>query len=90
MPPRWPRNGVAMTISQQIRAEVEKQNLTQKELATRLGISTAYTNDILRGRRAVSAFVAIRLESVLGMDAGRILHDQVNEDLAQARKELRA
>lgn len=75
-----------MTIAQTIRAEAERHGLTQRELATRLGISEAYTSDICTGKRSISAFVALRLETVLSLDAATILARQGEEELAQARK----
>lgn len=35
----------------QVRTELLKRNMTNKELANLLGISSAYLSDILRGRR---------------------------------------
>jgi len=78
-----------MTIAQRIRLEAIRHNMTQVELATRLGISAQYVSDILRSRRSVSAFVAVRLERVLGLDAHRLLEEQSIDELKYAREELR-
>lgn len=79
-----------MTIAQQIRNEAEAANLTQTQLADKLGISPQYVSDIVRGRRGVSAFVAVRLERVLGIKAAYVLCEQALEELAKARLELGA
>lgn len=70
-----------------VRQAIVLSRQTQKEIASQLGISEQYLSDICNGRRAVSAFVAVRLEHVLGVDAHKILIDQVLEDLRQARAE---
>jgi hypothetical protein len=79
-----------VTIAQRIRTEAERHSLTQADLARRLGISPQYVSDILRSRRSVSPFVAVRLERVLGLDALQLLQEQAAEELAHARKGLRA
>lgn len=70
-----------------VRQAIVLSRQTQKEVAESMGISEQYLSDICNGRRAVSAFVAVRLESVLGVDAHKVLIDQVLEELKQAREE---
>lgn len=44
-------------------------NLTQDELARRLGISRRRVNELVRGRRGVSADTALRLALCFGLEA---------------------
>lgn len=77
-----------MTIAAyHIRKAITIQRATQKDIAQRLGISESCLSDICTGRRSVSAFVAVRLEAVLKLDAHKILIDQTLEELRNARKE---
>lgn len=76
-----------MTIPVRIRAAIAKRQWTQKETAHRLNISEQYLSDILSSRRGLSAFVAVRLERVLGFDAGELLYIQTSDELEKARKE---
>lgn len=73
-----------------IRAAIKHKSMTQKEVAARMGISEQYLSDICTSRTRISAFMAVRLERVLGMDAAKLLYDQVIDELRQAREELGA
>lgn len=74
-------------VAERIQHAIDKTGCTQKEIATRLNISQQYLSDIVRGRRAVSAFVAVRLETVLGIDALKVMTDQTFDELRKARQE---
>ena len=71
-----------------VRHAVKKSRCTQKEVAQALQISEQYLSDILSGKRTISVHVALRLESVLGLDATKLLHDQVIDELREARSNL--
>lgn len=73
-----------------IRHAIKLTRCTQKEVAAQLEISESYLSDICTGRRSISAYVAIRLERILGIDATKLLHEQVIDELQKARDELRA
>ena len=45
---------------------LEEQGLTQAQLAERTGFSRKHVNDLIRGRAAINADTAMRLESVVG------------------------
>lgn len=74
------------TVAQRLRACIDGRHMTQADTAQRLGISPQYLSDVLRGRRKVSPRLALRIERVLGLDAGAILHGQVTEELKALRK----
>lgn len=60
--------------------------LSQDSLARTLGISRRRLNEIIVGRRAISADTALRLALHFGQDARFWLHLQLEWDLYQAWK----
>ena len=58
--------------------------LTQAEAARRMGISTNRLNELVRGKRGVTAATAIRLASLLGTSPELWLNLQATWDLWQA------
>jgi addiction module HigA family antidote len=59
-------------------------HLSQRELARRLGVRPMRVNEIIRGRRAITADTALRLSRVLGPSARFWMNLQMNHDLAVA------
>jgi plasmid maintenance system antidote protein VapI len=78
-----------MTAHETVRAAITREQTTQKDIAQRLGISEQYLSDICTGRRAISAFVAVRLQRVLGLEASRLYYQQAMEELEKARREYK-
>ena len=64
--------------------------ITQTELASALAISRRRVNELVRGRRAITADTALRLARFFGNDATFWMHLQVAWDIHAARKRLRA
>lgn len=75
-----------VSVPYQVRDALQAQNMTQAECAKRTGLSPQYISDIVRGRRAVSTRAAFALERVLRLDARKLLHEQIEEQLYAARK----
>lgn len=69
-------------------------DLTQSELARRMGRPQQVINEIVRGVKSITAETALQLEGVLGMSAEMWMNLQTNYELAQARnaakKKIRA
>ena len=63
---------------------VKPLNLTQTELAHRLGVSYPRLNEIIKGKRSVTPDTALRLARVMGMSADFWLGLQQDWDLWQA------
>ncbi len=63
---------------------VKPLDLTQVELARRLGVSYPRLNEIIKGRRSVTPDTALRLSRVLGMSADFWLGLQQDWDLWHA------
>lgn len=64
---------------------LESDGRSQVWLAKKLKLSTPYINDVVRGRRGVSAAFALKLEPVFHIAAEFWLRLQMNHDLAEAR-----
>jgi addiction module HigA family antidote len=62
--------------------------LTQTELADRMGVPVGRINQILQDKRAVTADTAVRLGRVLGMSAEFWLGLQTDWELWHARREV--
>jgi len=62
--------------------------LTASTLAATLGVSRQTINELLRGRRALSAAMALRLSRLFGNSPEFWLNAQQAVDLWQAEKEL--
>jgi antitoxin HigA-1 len=65
---------------------LEEHGLTQEQLAQRLRVSRLTVNELVKGRRAVTAIMALRLERLTGQSAGYWLALQKAVDLWEARK----
>jgi addiction module HigA family antidote len=63
-----------------------EMNLNQSGLAALLGCSPRKINEIVNGKRAISAEFAIELESALKTSASMWVRMQAEYDLYQARK----
>lgn len=62
----------------------------QKELAELLGVSRIGLNQVMRGRRAVSPLMALRLEALFGTPARKFLEQQNIFDLQKSYESGRA
>ena len=60
--------------------------LTQRELAARMGVSYPRLNDLIHGRRGMTPDTALRLEKLLGVEAQFWLNLQLAWDLYHARR----
>lgn len=63
---------------------LEPLALSQRELARRMGVKPMRINEIVRGKRAITAETALKLASVLGTTPRFWMNLQSNHDLAQA------
>ena len=67
---------------------LEPLNISQNKLAKDLGIPPSRVNDIIKGRRSISADTAIRLGLFFNMSPEFWLNAQVNYDLRLVKKNL--
>ena len=59
---------------------LEARNLTQKELAKRAGVSEAFLNDVIHGKKDISKGLTRGLEYALGVPSSFWLKLQANYD----------
>jgi addiction module HigA family antidote len=78
--------GAALVTPGQILAEefLEPMALGHRELARRMGVSPMRVNEIVRGKRSITADTAIKLAAALGTSARFWMNLQSNYDLAVA------
>lgn len=73
-----------------LRAELVRRGLTQSALAEAVGRPVQVLNDVIRGKKGITAYTALDLEKALGIEAQYWLHAQADYDLAQARARVAA
>jgi HTH-type transcriptional regulator/antitoxin HigA len=77
---------LAVPPGETLRDELRARGLTQKELATRIGRPPQAINEIVRGRKAITAETALALEGVFeGISARFWLNLQADYELTLAR-----
>ncbi len=64
---------------------LDEMNISVADAAKALGISRQQLHNVIAGRSAITANMAVRLEKGLGGSAGHWLRMQISHDLAQAR-----
>ncbi|GFE73506.1 HigA family addiction module antitoxin [Novosphingobium sp. TCA1] len=65
---------------------VEPYHLTVQSTATALDVTCATMNNLLNGRTALSAEMAMRFEKAFGVSAETLMRMQTAYDLAQLRE----
>ncbi len=68
-----------------IRDELEARNITQKSLAQAIDVKPSYLNEIIKGKRSITADFAILLEQILDIPAEYWLRFQSQYDIDKAR-----
>ncbi len=69
-----------------LRDEIECRKISQKTLASEMGVSYTVLNDIVNGRRAVNTKFALLCEAALGISAQMLTSLQADYDLQMARQ----
>lgn len=73
--------------SRMVAAAVADSGMTQAMVGELLGVSPQHVSDLVHGRRKISARMAVRMERVFGLAASVLLHAELTEDLAAARRD---
>lgn len=68
--------------------ELIAREIKQRDFAIQINLQPPHLNDLLKGKRHVSARIALKIENELGIDASYWLRLQIAYDLAVAKKEL--
>ncbi|MDI9365953.1 MAG: HigA family addiction module antitoxin [Flavobacterium sp.] len=70
--------------------ELESRGIMKKKFASLIEMQPAHLSDLIKGKRHVSAKLALKLEQHLGINAAYWLRVQNSYDLFMARKALQA
>jgi len=70
-----------------LKDEIEYRQISQKNLAKQMGISYSMLNEILNGKRPVTATIALLIEVSLGLDAEMFVSMQARYNLQTARQD---
>ncbi|HEX8331721.1 MAG TPA: HigA family addiction module antitoxin [Segetibacter sp.] len=68
--------------------ELLARDILKKDFASKIGMQPSHLSDLFKGKRHVSAKLALQLEKQLGIDAGFWLRVQIDYDLFMAKREL--
>lgn len=66
--------------------EIGERGMTQRALAASIERSAQVVNEIVRGKKSITADTALALEQALGISARTWLNLQVDYDLTKARQ----
>lgn len=69
--------------------ELEARGILQKDFAEKLGMRPSHLNELVKGKRNISALLALKIEKLLKIDADIWMRLQVQYDLDTARKQLK-
>jgi HTH-type transcriptional regulator/antitoxin HigA len=78
--------GSAIHPGEIISDEIRARNLKNKDLANQMTLSSTVLSDLIHGRRNITAELALKLESALGISAMFWMNIQSKYDLDRARK----
>ena len=67
-------------------SEIEARGILKSDLAAALGIKPGNLTELLKGKRHVSALLALKMETLLGIDASLWLRLQGEFDLGVAKR----
>lgn len=77
---------IAVHPGQVLADELEERGISQTGLAKHIGVLPRTINEICRGKRGISAEMAVRLSLALGASPQFWLNLQKNWDLSQVKK----
>ncbi|GMU41886.1 MAG: hypothetical protein AMXMBFR23_27520 [Chloroflexota bacterium] len=83
---RRPESDLAIHPGELLAEELEVREMTQRALAEAMGRPVQVVNEIVRGRKSITADTAVQLEAVLGTPATFWLNLQMQHDLVLARR----
>ena len=76
---------IAIPVGEYIKDELRDRKMTQKELAAAMGVPASRINEVIKGKRPLSAAMALQLERVIGIPAQILLSLQSQYELDKAR-----
>jgi antitoxin HigA-1 len=70
-----------------LKEEIEFRKLSQRRLASQMGVSYTVLNEILNSKRSVNVEFALLIEAALGIEADMLINMQSRYNLQVARKD---
>lgn len=70
-----------------LKDEIEYRGISQRRLASQMGISYTLLNEVLNGKRQVNTELAMLIEAALGLDADTFVRMQARYNIQMARKD---
>lgn len=83
------RVNVALLPGEVLRDELEARNIKQSAFAMKIGIYPSHFSDILKGKRRLSALVALKVEEELGISAEFWVGLQADYELTKEREKYK-
>jgi len=68
-----------------LKEEIEFRKLSQRRLASQMGVSYTVLNEILNSKRSVNVEFALLIEAALGLEADMLINMQSRYNLQTAR-----
>lgn len=69
-----------------LKDELEFRGMSQRGLASKMGISYSVLNEVLNGKRTLNTELAMMMEAALGVDAAPLLAMQNEYDMLMAER----
>ena len=70
-----------------LKDEIEERGISQRQLAGSIGLSYSVVNEILNGRRPLTAKTALMFEAALDVPADSLMYLQTKYNMQTARKD---
>ena len=70
-----------------LKDEIEYRGITQRKLAESMGLAYSVVNEILNGRRPLTAKTALMFEAALDVPADSLMYLQTKYNMQTARKD---
>ena len=70
-----------------LKDEIEARGITQRQLAESIGLTYSVVNEILNGRRSLTAKTALMFEAALDIPADALMYRQMKYNMQTTRKD---
>jgi len=70
-----------------LKDEIEYRGISQRLLASQMGVSYTLLNEVLNGKRQLNVELAMLVEAALGLDADTLVRMQVRYNMQIARQD---
>ena len=70
-----------------LKDEIEERGISQRQLAESMGLAYSVVNEILNGRRPLTAKTALMFEAALDVPADSLMYLQMKYNMQTARKD---